>query len=212
MINRHLEILFVRHAQSHGNIGESQSDFHPDDPSLTDAGLQQAKALSRRFKTGDLQSIYSSSLIRACQTVQPTAEKLGLEIEVLPDLMEVGTLIPGTTLSHIAALAPNAYSSAKWIFDLYPDYSLENETVDNCVQRADRALHHIVDKSSCGDRILVATHGAFFGFLIRSALGLSLPESFAWEVSNCSVTGIRFRENDIPILFGTNDTGHISLY
>lgn len=212
LLSRDFEILFVRHAQSHGNVGLAEAAFHPDDPSLTTEGLAQAQALSRRFSAGDLQAIYASTLIRTCQTVQPTAQKLGLAIEVLPELMEVDTAVPGTALSHITRLAPNAYNSACRVLTQSVGLSFKNETSAHCAERARYALSVIAGNAAAGDKILVATHGAFFGYLLRCALGLSLPEPFAWEVTNCAITTIRFRKDDIPILLGSNDTSHLSFY
>ena len=56
--------------------------YNPD--SLTPKGHLQAKALSKRFLVGGLDKIYSSPMIRAQQTAQPTAEVLGLPIEIEP--------------------------------------------------------------------------------------------------------------------------------
>lgn len=54
--------------------------YNPD--SLTPKGHLQAKALAKRFGMHGLDKIYASPLIRAQQTAQPTAELLGLPIEI----------------------------------------------------------------------------------------------------------------------------------
>ncbi len=209
MERKRLEIVFVRHAQSYGNIGLAKSDFHPDDPPLTDEGLLQAKRLSLRFHAGEIRSVYASTLIRTCQTVQPTAEKLRLPIFVMPELMERETVIPGTSLDAVSSLAPNAYESAKSVLYANAAYTLKNETAEESVRRAAYVLSVIRQSSAPGDTVLVASHGAFFGYLIREALGITLPESFAWQADNCSVTRIAFRDGDIPILLCANDRSHL---
>lgn len=54
--------------------------YDPD--SLTELGHKQAKALSKRLCVHGLDKIYSSPLIRAQQTAQPTCEALGLPCEI----------------------------------------------------------------------------------------------------------------------------------
>ncbi|MBQ8508635.1 MAG: histidine phosphatase family protein [Clostridia bacterium] len=54
--------------------------YNPD--SLTPKGHEQAKALVRRFTVHGLDRIYSSPMIRAQQTAAPTAEALGLPVNI----------------------------------------------------------------------------------------------------------------------------------
>ena len=208
MEEKELEIVFVRHAQSRQNIGETAPGFHPDDAPLTELGLRQAALLAKRFSPGELDAIYAGTLIRTCQTVQPTAEKLGLPIRVVPELMEVGTAVCGTSLSHVEALAPAALESAREVLPARRTYSLANESETHCAERAQTVLALLQSLHPGGAKILVATHGAFFGYLVRGALGLSLPEPFAWEVSNCAVTDVRFCSHDKPRLVCSNDQRH----
>ena len=56
--------------------------YRPD--SLTPKGHLQAKALAKRFAINGLDRIYSSPLIRARQTAQPTCEILGKELKIEP--------------------------------------------------------------------------------------------------------------------------------
>lgn len=55
--------------------------YNPD--SLTEKGKIQAEALSNRLVNSKIDRIYSSSSTRAIQTAEPTAKKLGKEIEIL---------------------------------------------------------------------------------------------------------------------------------
>ena len=54
--------------------------YDPD--SLTELGHAQARALAKRLSVHGLDRIYSSPLIRAQQTAQPTCEALGLPCEI----------------------------------------------------------------------------------------------------------------------------------
>lgn len=54
--------------------------YNPD--SLTEKGHAQARALTDRFAVHGLDRVYSSPLIRAQQTAQPTCERLGIEYTI----------------------------------------------------------------------------------------------------------------------------------
>ena len=62
----------------------------PDYPtdSLTEVGQAQAKAVVNRFSKLGLDRIFSSPMGRARQTAEPTAEALGLPIEICPFMSE----------------------------------------------------------------------------------------------------------------------------
>ena len=79
-------------------LGESKDFFSKRsvDPPLSALGEAQAKALGEHFgaqieKTAQAGrvSLFCSSMTRAMQTIQPLAERLGLPVQVLPDLVEL---------------------------------------------------------------------------------------------------------------------------
>jgi len=58
------------------------------DPFLNDTGVQQAEELAGLLQDKELQVIYASPLKRALQTAEIVNKKLGLPIEIIPDLRE----------------------------------------------------------------------------------------------------------------------------
>lgn len=91
--------------------------------SLTPKGHLQAKALAKRFLVSGLDKIYSSPMIRARQTAEPSAELLGLPIEILEWTSE--------TLAANDFFVEKRKSDGKrnWIFGVNPTYYKNNETV-----------------------------------------------------------------------------------
>ncbi len=67
-------IYFVRHAQPDPSCG-----YNPDFP-LTELGKNDALTAADVLKDKDISAVYSSSYLRAVQTVTPFAEEAGLEI------------------------------------------------------------------------------------------------------------------------------------
>ncbi len=80
-----MPILFVRH----GNAGR-RSAYKGDDRTrpLSKRGAAQAQALVPMLAEHRPQRILSSPYVRCCETVQPTAEALGLPVESIEELAE----------------------------------------------------------------------------------------------------------------------------
>lgn len=66
-------IYLVRHCQATGQ--ERQAE-------LTEEGKEQAQELKRFFEQRNIKHIISSPFTRAVQSIQPTADSLGLMVEV----------------------------------------------------------------------------------------------------------------------------------
>lgn len=204
-------ITFVRHAESCGNAGiPYEHGFHKDDPPLSPTGLLQAERLAASFQTDNVTKIYSSSLIRAVQTAYPVAEKLSKEIILLPDLMETGTGISGTDLTLLKNKYPLAVPCIKEPTPTGGTLLLGNENTEDFVRRGKRCLDFFHSVAKAGDHIMVVSHGSYFGYLVRAALGIGLPESFCWQVDNCSMTRVIYRSDGIPKLSFANYTGHLT--
>ena len=187
------DIYLIRHAQSRENSGEEyMPEFTIDDAPLSELGKKQAQALAERFEPGDIDMIFSSTLIRTAQTMQPTARKLGKPIIMLPELMEAETLVRGTPREKVKLLIPEAVTPDEDVF--LPD----PESPEQMTARAESAIKKILDMGGDGCRVIAASHHDFFGYLIRAALGLGLPATIRWSVLNCSVRISGFVRTDCP--------------
>lgn len=208
-MDKNLELVFVRHGESNGNIGKADPGFHPEDPRLTPLGLLQAQKLADRFSPGEFSAIYASSLLRTCQTVQPTAEKLGMSVRVLRELMEVNTAIPNADPALIERHAPNAYADFCRAAGEEIRFPLVNQTQAQCAARGAYCMETILSAASEGERILICTHGGFIGYLLRYCLGISLPETFNWQIDNAALFHIKMYADKIPKLAAANDISHL---
>lgn len=202
-------ISFVRHAESRGNVGiPYEHEFQKDDPPLSPKGLLQADKLSDSDFLSDVDRIYSSTLVRAVETAYPTAKKLNKKIILLSDLMEINTEIAGTEIWRLQRDFPLAVPCAEPTPTGGP-LLLGSEGENERQLRAKRCIDYFIGEAKNGEHIMVVSHGSYFGYLIREALGISLPETFCWQVDNCSVTRVIYRKDGIPKLSFANYTGHL---
>ena len=82
-------ILWVRHGQSTWNVIDRMQG-HELSPPLTDLGREQAAAAGEALVDLGVVRILSSPAVRARQTADIIAERLGLEVETDPLLLEKG--------------------------------------------------------------------------------------------------------------------------
>ncbi len=208
--NKDFVITFVRHAESLGNAGVSyEHEYQKDDPPLSPKGLLQAQLLAKSSMTDTVDKLYASTLIRTVQTAYPTAEKLGKRIVLLPELMEVGTKISGTEIFRLEKDYPLAVPCINEPSPAGGALLLGDESIADKADRAKRCMDFFFCEALQGEHLMVVSHGSYFGYLIRAALGISLPESFCWQVDNCCMTRVIFRKDELPKLSFANYTGHL---
>lgn len=81
-----MQVFFVRHGQSMGNLtGDYSTDANDQ---LSELGHQQAAALHRRLLDLDFDAVYCSPLKRALQTIEPYATQTKTTVEVWPEIAE----------------------------------------------------------------------------------------------------------------------------
>lgn len=150
------ELLMIRHGQSQANVGASTDP----DCELTDAGLEQARALARRLMRFDLIGFtgLTSPYCRAVQTAEAIALATGLQFQVDPDIREWGPA---------ATVAGRPYAQ---------------EPVVETVQRLRAFL-----RRRRGQRLLIVSHAAPIALLTQLAWGEPpVTDGAFWSgVGNC---------------------------
>lgn len=204
-----VQIVFVRHGESYGNVGlPTPEGYDPEDTPLTDKGLRQAQALADYwFDEVEVAHIYSSPFTRTIQTIYPTAQKLGMQIELLPDLLEVGSATGGEasklTANYPLAIPCTNEPSAAGGTLLLPTPESKIQTF----LRAKRFVDYIARTYKNSETVIVSTHGTFFSYLIRAALGAECE--FNSQIDNSAVTVIALRGDMPPLLRTANNTSHL---
>ncbi len=83
-----MRLLLVRHGETASNI-ERKLDTAMPGPPLTELGQKQARELSDVLLDEDISAVYASIGLRAQQTAAPTAERLGLPVQILEGVHEI---------------------------------------------------------------------------------------------------------------------------
>jgi probable phosphoglycerate mutase len=200
------EILLVRHGESApARPGEPFPlvDGHGD-PKLDPVGHKQAEMLAERLASEDIAAIYVSSLRRTAETAAPAAARLGLEVQVEPDLREVflGEWEGGMFRAHVEEghpLALQMMAEQRW--DVIPGA----ESADALAERVRGAILRIAEAHP--DQTVVAvSHGGVIGEAISLATG---ARSFAFTGSDNTGLSRLVVTPDRWIIRSYNDTAHL---
>lgn len=193
-------------------IRHGEPIYGPD--TLTDLGRLQAQAVAERLAVHGLDRIYSSPQGRAKETAQPTAEKLGLSVNILPWAREVwpelclpqpdGSLrlamgLPGSELRS----EENSGLADRW-YEMKALEAIEAKTFceETIVANSDAFLgslgyererdgvYRIVKENH--ERIALFTHGGFTMTWLPHLL--AIPSHLFWAAFGTTHTGVTILE------------------
>lgn len=205
-------LYYVRHGQP---------IYDPD--SLTEEGMRQAEALSKRFKRTGLDEIYSSTSNRAILTATPTAKALGKEINLVDWAHEGKVFEEISARDNSGTLTWSFFiNEYKTLFISNEVYSLGNKwythpafkgtNLEKGLSRVDNAVDdfllslgfkHDREKgcykliNRCEKKIALFAHQGFSTAFMSSLLDIPFP-IFAtrFDVQHSGVCIIHFDENE----------------
>ena len=201
-----LELLLVRHGQSAAYVPGVRFSLidGQGDPPLSALGMEQASLVCARLAAEGVDAIYATTMQRTAQTAAPLAERLGLEIQVAPDLREVhlGDWEGGEFRKNVAENHPisqRMLAEERW--DVIPG-------AESAQALAARVRGAITQLATChpGQRVAAFTHGGIVGQALALASG-SRPFAFLGaenaSISRLVITPERW------IVRGYNDAAHL---
>lgn len=196
-------LILVRHGEAEGNgshrfIGQTEMQ-------LTETGLVQAETVAGRLARLPVSRIIASDLKRTMRTVQPLADRLGLEVEPEPRLREIYN-------GEWTGLLPQEIST-RWP-EMWAEYVTGVDVARPGGERwadvAARVVPVASELLSEEGTIVIGSHGGPILILALWALGVPIEGNIFMRnlgaVSNTSVTVI----DPGPRLVSFNDVGHLS--
>jgi broad specificity phosphatase PhoE len=162
-------LLLVRHGETDWNAA-GRLQGHTDRP-LNDFGRAQARTLAEQLAEDGIEAIYASDLARARETAEIVGERLGLAVEIDPDLREKdwGTWEGLTSDERLHV-------------------EFEGETTEEHRERVLGAVRRIAERHP-GQRIVVVTHGGCVRRIQAAAAGVAQP-----VVENCGLWAVAHRD------------------
>ncbi len=197
-------VFLLRHGQTDWNA-ERRLQGHLDMP-LNAVGRRQAEQLAQALAAEGVAAIYSSDLLRAQQTAQPLAQRLGLPVALDQALRErhFGHL-EGLSYAEIDQRFPE---DARGWRQREPGFAPGGgETLADFSERAVAALTRLAAPHE-GQVIAVFTHGGVLDCLYRRAAGIELKAARSWQLGNASINRL-LCTGAVFVLVGWDDHAHL---
>ena len=196
-----LTLTFIRHGQTDCSL-EDRFCGSIDIP-LNETGEQMARVLADAYSTESWAALYSSPLLRARYTVEPLAKRLGMEVQVLDGLREIGYGDwEGLQSSEIHQKFPA--EMAAWAADPERVPPPGGETAAQLSARAIAAVPLIRDLHADG-HVLAVAHKATIRVIVCALLGIDVG-LYRMRVAQGvgAATSFQFKDTG-PLLLTLND-------
>ncbi|HMA60610.1 MAG TPA: alpha-ribazole phosphatase [Halanaerobiales bacterium] len=198
------KIVLARHGETEWNKTSRYQGVR--DIELNEKGQRQAEKLFDFLKDEAFDTIYSSTLKRAQETVQGIANYQNKEIITISELMEIDFgQWEGLTFSEIEENYPDL--AKKWAKDPTCCKPPDGEHIKEVEERVGETIDKIVDDNP-DKKILIATHGGIIRIIFAYLLDLPLSRIFSIEVENVSISRIHFYKH-YPVVNLLNSIHHL---
>ena len=171
-----MKIYITRHGETKWNKERRMQGSK--DSSLTSKGIEDAKKLKERLAPVPFDKIYSSPLGRAVETAEIIKGHRNLEIEKVPDFMEMSFgEWEGRTVEDVEEAYGDRYRNFWQAPEIHEPMGGEN--FDELLERVDRGLNYIAKNAAEDDVCLLVAHAV----VIKSiyALVKNLPIEEFWN-------------------------------
>lgn len=191
-----MKLVLVRHGRP-----DEEDRQRPHDPPLRADGWRQAETVAAVLARDGVNRIVSSPLLRAHQTAQPLARRLGLPIEVIDGWAEADR--------HLDRYRSNetlrALGDAEWARFLKDPLAFVG--VDAQRFRADvLGALRAVARHDPAAHVAVFTHGLPINLVLAHLLGLQGLTNFPPHYG--SITRLRVHDDTRIAVVSINETGH----
>ena len=192
-----VHLIIVRHGNSIGNFKRifiGQTDW-----GLSELGEEQVKRTTEYLKEFHIDKIYSSDLCRAYNTVLPTAERLGLEINKREGLREIyAGEWEQKSFTEIAEKFPETY----WMFqnDIGNSQPDGGEKISDVFDRIKKTIEEILAENE-GKTVLIGTHATVIRVMncLWHGDGLKNLQNYDW-VSNAAVCHVDYDDGKYNVI------------
>jgi probable phosphoglycerate mutase len=192
-----MELLVIRH----GRPVKDQRTDEAADPELSEIGWNQCRATAEFLKGEQIDHVVASTMIRAHQTAMPTAEMLGVDIELRSDIVEVDAhsneYIPYEEMELDGETIRQYEEDPYYIF---------NGDYEGFRSRVVAGFDEVINNNR-GKRVAVFCHGMVTAVYLQSILDQDDP--FFVLVDYCGISRIKANSSGLRSVVSVNETGHV---
>lgn len=201
------QLILVRHGQI-----QTTSEFRfygQVDVPLSFRGRRQAHLVGQRLADMPLQALYSSDLLRACETAEICADYIGgLPIIRLPDLREIDVgLWANLTLTDVKQQFPDDF--ATWQQDRIYHKRLGGESFAELEARVLNSWQQIINIHQKGPIVIFCHAGTIRAFLSGFEI-YDREDAVTVAIAHASFTTLAIQDKKVQLL-SVNDEIHLEM-
>ncbi len=186
------ELYVIRHGQTEHNA-KGIIQGRGVNLSLNETGRKQANAFFEAYKHVPFDKLYSSSLIRAKETIDSFIE-LGIPYQSFPELDEISWGNLEGSVSTLESDATFQNLVKRWREgDVHAKTSPSGESPHDLQQRQKRFIDYLLQTPD--KRVLIATHGRFIRAFMCTLTGLPLSEMENFTHVNLCLYKVNLHDN-----------------
>ncbi|TCC65786.1 bifunctional RNase H/acid phosphatase [Kribbella pittospori] len=196
------QLIFLRHGETPHTVEKRFSGSGGDDPALSDTGRAQAQAAAEYLaRIGGVDALVTSPMVRARQTAEVVAGKLGLEPVVDNGWVECSFGDwDGHTFAEVQEKWPDAMNAWLGSTTVAPP---GGESFDACARRARSARDGLLSRYP-GKTVVVVTHVTPIKLMVRSVLQAPMASVFRMELRPATITEIHWYADGLASLRSFN--------
>jgi alpha-ribazole phosphatase len=196
-------LWLVRHGATLWN-SEQRFCGHSDVP-LSSEGLAQARWLARSLQAQHISTIYTSDLLRACQTAKMIAAQ-SIQIEASSSWREIAFgAWEGLTYAQISQQFPSHLDFFSHPLSASPP---DGETLQALMQRVQQAFLKLARSPIEEGDIVLVSHGGPLRVLLSIVLAMPLEQQWRLRLAPGSLSAIDF----LPIIDDTMPVATLALF
>ncbi len=176
------------------------------DIKLDEIGIKQAEAAAARIAEWQVSAVYSSPLRRASTTAEILARRFGLEVKLLPGIIDID-YGEWQGMSPAGAAVKDGGLYSKWLESPHKVKFPGGESLAEVRERAASAVDGLIAQHP-KETVVLVSHKVVCQILILSLLGLN--NSHFWQITQdvCAVNLFEVR-GGVPSALSLNDTCHL---
>jgi len=198
-------IFLIRHGEVKWN--RENSYIGSTDLPLNAHGRSQAGLVAECLAGRNVSAVYSSDLVRARETAEIIAARLGLPVDTVPDLREVDYgEWEGLTESEVRERYPEVF--VEWRLNPSRVRIPGGETFAELRDRAFPAFCRIA-QAHAGENIAVVAHKSTNRVILCSILGVDINHYRRIGQGNSALNVIETRKDGRMVVEAINESGHL---
>ena len=172
--------------------------------------MAQAEAVGEWLSGRKIDAVYASPLMRAHDTAKAIADRQGVCVKLLGEMIEIDFgLWEGKTSRELSKEFPEFWTDWSWHLDEQKSAMMRAESAYSILARAKHAVGAVMEENAADATVAIVSHTMPIKLLMADAVGIPLENMRQVKVDNCGVCEIELHKGEQSKLITWNERGFL---